>query len=116
MLGFKIIKESEYKELLRIKEIAEERVQNVIDGRKMVEADCDSLREQLNEKIKKLQHLGSLNNLYVLKSENYPCNKCKGEIDKCMKLTFANQTICVVEKKYVNDFTKKKTTVKKSKK
>lgn len=91
MFGFKIIKESEYNELTKVK-------------------------EQLDDKTKRLQHLGKLNNLYVLKSEEYPCDKCKGETDKCLKLTFANQTICVVEKKYVNDFTKKKTTAKRSKK
>jgi hypothetical protein len=115
MLGFKIIKQSEYDKLTKARINEEEVVQKVIDGRKKIEADCESLREQLNDKIKRLQHLGSLNNLYVLKSEDYPCNKCTGETDKCMKLTFANQTICVVEKKYVNDFSKK-TTAKKSKK
>ena len=91
MFGFKIIKESEYNELTKVK-------------------------EQLDDKTRRLQLLGNLNNLYVLKSEDYPCGKCKGETDKCMKLTFANQTICVVEKKYVNDFTRRKTTVKRSKK
>ena len=110
MFGFKIIKEKEYNKLLSIKKDAFEEIRNVIVGRKKIESDCESLREQLNEKIKKLQSLGSLNNLYVLKSQDYPCDKCGFESEKCMKLTFANQTICVVEKKYVNDFTKKKTT------
>ena len=115
MFGFKIISENEYR---KMKSLAEQQTNfhMFTDGKiKGLENDCESLREQLNEKIMKLQHLGKLNNLYVLKSEEYPCDKCKGETDKCLKLTFANQTICVVEKKYVNDFSKK-TTAKRSKK
>ena len=96
MLGFKIIREIEYKELMRVK-----------DGRKKIEEDCASLREQLGEKMMRLNTLGRLNNLHILKAEDYPCAKCGCKSDKCMKLTFANQTICVIEKKYVNNFTKK---------
>lgn len=116
MFGIKIISEKEYNKLLSIPEKEKQEFEELRKKSESLKKDLQFLREQLNEAImhQKKGVLESLNNLHVLKTESYPCDNCKGESDKCMKLIFANQTVCVIDKKYVNDFSKKHT--KKSKK
>jgi chromosome segregation ATPase len=124
MFGKIIISESEYNELTRIKKEAEERIQNVIDGRKKIERDCASLREQLSDKMQEINKLRDLNNR--LKSQNKSlsefrrdtleamgqvdlagfrlsyctkkCEHCTSKHTDCRKYKFGSHEYCVIPK------------------
>lgn len=51
---------------------------------------------------------GCLCDLFVLSTKDRHCDKCDLESDKCFKLHFSNQTICVTPKKEVVTFEKPK--------
>ena len=77
--------------------------------------DNKSLRKQLNEKMEEVRKFelnagspssSNLNHLHILKSKDYPCDKCKFVNKGCVKLSFANQTICVCDEKDIKDFYK----------
>ena len=65
MFGIKIISEREYNELTRIKGEAYKRIHDVIDGRKKIEADCESLREQNGNLRMEVNKLQEQNNNYL---------------------------------------------------
>ena len=61
--------------------------------------------------------LADLCNLHVLRSENYPCEKCTIGNDYCKKLHFSNCTICVTPKDKINLFSvSKRKSIRKSNK
>ena len=49
----------------------------------------------------------NLASLYVLRADSYPCDKCNIEGSTCMKLHFADRTICVCPKEEANTFRNK---------
>ena len=49
----------------------------------------------------------AITSLAVLREHSYPCDKCNIESQHCFKLHFADRTICVIPKEYVNDFCSK---------
>jgi chromosome segregation ATPase len=124
MFGKIIISESEYNELTRIKKEAEERIQNVIDGRKKIERDCASLREQLSDKMQEVNKLREQNNNYLREVKSLrefrrdtleamgqidlagfqlsyctkKCKHCDNEQHDCKKYQFGNHQYCVIPK------------------
>lgn len=77
MFGFKIIRKSEYRNLLAINK---------------------ALRCYLDREIKLRQQTPVLSNYVVLKESDYPCDRCKSGYRDCKKLSFADRTVCVIEK------------------
>lgn len=66
---------------------------------KRIEGELDNLEKELKDK-----KYENLNDLFILKSDNYSCDKCAFESEDCKKLNFANQTICVTHKDNINSF------------
>lgn len=122
---FKIISKNRYEQMVR-----EITVLNIKYDKKEIE--CDRLREankeitgnnvELYNEVNSLEdqvatlkreisnsEVSGLKDLYIVGNDNRKCEKCPYESDDCKKLIFANQTICVTNKKNVNTFTKKKT-------
>ena len=101
MFGIKIIKSGKYNELCQLIEELEKE-----SGK--IKADCFSLREQLNDAIRKIRELSvdqsSLVNYTVLHENNYKCERCKLESEDCKKLHFADRTICVCPKDKIISF------------
>jgi hypothetical protein len=107
MFGFRIIKEWDYKRFLKLEKERDEMENELREEIYQLSKDNGSLREQLNEMIKavhkaNIKHedhsLSYLNNLCIIKSVKYKCDKCKFVNTDCKKLEFANQTICVCGK------------------
>jgi len=89
MFGLKILSKKEYRRLKEAERLCEH---------------FKELEQSIDEHVK--DQLSSLNGLVVLKGNSYPCEKCNLESDHCRKLHFADRTICVTAKEYVNLFKK----------
>jgi hypothetical protein len=120
MFGIKIIKESEYNDLVQCALRHYEAHKKECVAYERTKKDCESLREQLNAYIMKeknscdaISELAGLKDFVILKSESYPCEKCTLENNHCKKLIFADRTICVTSKENINNFTKKQKSRKK---
>lgn len=102
MFGIKIISTKKYWEM--VEEIGEKAITINLQSEKFgkLEKDCDSLRQQ-NGDLRKLvgtsiPESASLKDYCVLRTVNYPCDKCRVEKMNCKKLAFADQTICICHK------------------
>ena len=60
--------------------------------------------------------LAYISKYHVLRSEDYPCDKCLIENEYCKKLHFSNCTICVTPSDKINLFSSKRKSIKTSKK
>ena len=124
MFGFKIVSESEYNRLTRITKEAEKRIQDAIDGRKKIESDCDSLRQQNSDlrvenyklrdqsnkylrEVKSLREfrrdtLAALDQInlagFRLEYCTKKCMHCKQEQPDCRKYEFGRHQYCVTPK------------------
>jgi FtsZ-binding cell division protein ZapB len=122
MFGIKIINESEYRELIRIKEEYYERIQEVIDSRNTIERDCQSLRQQnsdlriKNGKLREQNHgyVREVNSLRQFKRDTLEafghidfagfqlsyctkkCKHCDNEQHDCRKYEFGTHQYCVI--------------------
>ena len=113
MFGFKLITKCQF-DLLNehIEDLTEEnmKLRDTLNDR-------TSNNKELYDEICRLQRIieaqknseiKNLKDYFVVKSDNYRCEKCPFESEECKKLIFSNQTICVTDKKNVNSFTKSK--------
>lgn len=119
MFGFTIIPTWRLKSLKEDCRQYQNDYEEVLKKYMMADRDCDSLREQLNAKFNEVADLKlkleearafprDIVDLHVLHESDYKCEACKLESPHCRKLTFADRTICVVPKEFVNSFRKKK--------
>jgi predicted nuclease with TOPRIM domain len=117
MFGIKVIKESEYNNLKEVAHRhyeAHKKEQAVYEQEKK---DCESLRQQLNDKIKEVKKLKAKEDKYLdrinkllskLKdksdvefeviTEPTMCDLCKHEFKSCKKIVIGDTTVCVVPK------------------
>ena len=124
MFGFKIISEKEYARLLgRILELSGESSVKNEDVEKL-KNDCESLRQQLNDKIKEVNKLREQNNNYLREVKSLrefrrdtleamgqidlagfqlsyctkKCSKCANRERDCKKYQFGTHEYCVIPK------------------
>ena len=124
MFGFKIISEKEYARLLgRILELSGESSVKNEDVEKL-KNDCESLRQQLNDKIKEVNKLREKNNNYLHEVKSLrefkrdtldamghidlagfqlqyctkKCKHCENEQHDCKKYEFGKHQYCVIPK------------------
>lgn len=116
MLGFKIIKKEKLHRLFLLINDVEEATLHTLDVLAREKEDNASLREQLKEerhRVNQLQdELATLRNdlsqrlilsRYHAMKTNAHCDKCTEESPYCVKLMFANRTVCaVISDKYQN--------------
>lgn len=110
MFGIKIIKESEYNEL---KSCAQRHYDAHKKEREQIESvkkDCESLRQQLNKKIKEVKILQKFkDDTFKTLSEidlgdfricacNSKCDFCEHESDDCRKYSIGDQSFCVLRR------------------
>ena len=121
MFGIKILSAKSFQEFKTHHADLREKYGDLLKKFTLLQRDCMSLREQLNEKINEVADLklrldeyrpiinpANLINLHVLHDSDYKCEACKLESPYCHKLSFADRTICVVDKKHVTSFVKLK--------
>lgn len=100
MLGFKIIKESEYKRLVNYAERSSEEVAAVRNELKMAQEDLGCLRNLLNNELNKLvevrQQLKNLKftDIFQLVIDK-KCARCKKEQADCVKYSVGEHTVCI---------------------
>lgn len=124
MFGFKIVKESEYNDLARIKKVAEDELNTTLEAYKKIDTDCDLLRQQngnlreennklreeitgLKREVKSLREfrrdtleamasidLAGFRLSYCTKK----CKNCNDEKRDCKKYEFGRHQYCVIPK------------------
>ena len=124
MLGFKIIKISEYNDLMEVADRHCEAHKKELAEYERINKDCESLRKQ-NSELRKAndnlrnqvyrlsskndKHLARINKLlgklkdqadieFEVLTEVTPCDLCKHEFKNCKKLSVGDTTVCVVPK------------------
>lgn len=124
MFGIKIIKDGEYNKMKNIYDTYQEYSEEKETEIRRLEKDCESLRQQLNDKMKEVNKLQDLNTR--LKSQNNSlsmfkrdtleamanidiagfqfqyctkkCKHCKNEQPDCKKYEFGKHQFCVIPK------------------
>lgn len=124
MFGIKIIKDGEYNKMKNIYDTYQEYSEEKETEIRRLEKDCESLRQQLNDKMKEVNKLQDLNTR--LKSQNNSlsmfkrdtleamanidiagfqfqyctkkCKHCKNEKPDCKKYEFGKHQFCVIPK------------------
>lgn len=116
MFGFKIIKKKEYDNVLKSMSVLKELHDKAEEKNKLLEGQLEeinnslkSFEQEIDEESerKKAAYVG-LTDLFILRAQTYPCDKCTLESRYCKKLIFADRTICVADKEHVNSFRNKK--------
>ena len=113
MFGLKIITKCQFdmmnehienltEDNMRLRERVDERTSN---NKELYDEIC-SLNKIIESQ--KDSEVKNLKDYFIVKSNDYRCEKCAFESEDCKKLIFANQTICVTDKKNVNSFVKNK--------
>lgn len=95
-------KESEIEKLNDRNNALNENCNELYKEVKRIENELAEVEQQLTN-----SELRNITDYCIVKTDDYPCDKCKLESDTCKKLHFHNQTICVVPKENVNSFRKK---------
>jgi len=95
-------KECEIEKLTAQNKDLRDNCKELYDEVKRIEKELAEVEKQLAG-----AEMKSLNDYCIVKTSDYPCDKCNLECDFCKKLHFSNQTICVVPKEKVNSFRKK---------
>lgn len=94
-----------------------EQLNGEIEKRKDILREVDNLRLRL-EQLKKDAQLelvkikndaearcpAVLSDFYILHENDYPCDRCQLNGPYCKKIRFANHSICIIPKEYVNSF------------
>jgi len=99
MFGFKLISKSHYEFLLN------EATKVPVDAvkYKQLEKDCESLREQLNEKINEINKLRNgkklrFDDLFEFHIDLPHCAECPKEQPDCKKFSVGSHTVCITNK------------------
>jgi predicted RNase H-like nuclease (RuvC/YqgF family) len=124
MFGFKIISKRRYEFMMNRTTVLnmrlaerESEIEKLSSYNQELKDNCEELYNEVKRIEGELAKVGkeisdnkidNLNELFIIKSDNYKCEKCAFESDDCAKLHFANQTICVTHKDNVNTFQKGK--------
>ena len=124
MFGIKIIKESEYNDLKEVANRHYEAHKKEQKVYKQAQKDCESLRHQLNDKMKENNKLHDQNNNYLREVKSLrefkrdtleamgqidlagfrlsyctkKCKHCENEQQDCRKYQFGNHQYCVIPK------------------
>jgi hypothetical protein len=103
MFGIKIISKSYYEFLLN--EAAKVPVGEVVGANKykQLEKDCESLREQLDEKTMELAKLRNckklrFDDLFEFHVDLPHCSECPKEQPDCKKFSVGSHTVCITNK------------------
>ncbi len=56
-------------------------------------------KREYNRLVALQKEISPLADLYILRAQSYPCDKCNVETGHCRKLHFADRTICVIDRK-----------------
>lgn len=105
MFGFKLITEKELERLRNLEILWESRKDVLSESEELLKRDCESLREQLNQKISQINKMKkeSFNfedffNVIVNGSKTKKCSECENEQEDCKKITSGKYSVCILRK------------------
>lgn len=105
MFGIKFISEREYERLKNCEAVWNARKDVMSEADELLKRDCDSLREQLNEKIREISKLKSQSfsfdeffKVIVNGTKPVKCSDCENEQADCKKYTSGKYSVCILKK------------------
>lgn len=109
MFGLKFIRTKEYDNLLWLNCDLKDRLDRELKNRQAVLRKVERLEKDYQDLRKEINQISMLKDYVVLHENNFPCENCKLEGKDCLKLEFADRTICVCPKSEINSFKQRKT-------